>query len=132
MKSAKYASFFAGTLFLATGVLAGPVNKRPLHLYESLVVEGKQLPPGDYKVEWSEPGPDVKVSILQGKDTVATVSARVVALTNSTTQDSYATRAAQDGSKTLTQLFFGGKKYELDISGSSAGAGSQTAASQQN
>lgn len=131
MKSAKYASFFAGTLFFASGVLAGPVNKKPLHLYESVVVEGKQLPPGDYKVEWSEPGPEVQVSIVQGKETVATVSAREVPL-NSTVPDSYGTRAAQDGSKTLTQLFFGGKKYELEIGGGSAGAASQAAASQQN
>lgn len=109
-------------------VLAGPANKKSLHIYDTVVVEGKTLAPGDYKIEWSDSGSDVQLSILQGKETVATATARVVPVSNAAEHDSYSVASAPDGSKTLTQLFFSGKKYELDIQSASTAPSSQTAA----
>lgn len=115
-----------GSLLLCSSVLAGPANKKSLHLYDTVVVEGKSLAPGDYRIEWSDSGSDVQLSILQGKETVAIATARVVPVSNAPANDSYSVASAPDGSKTLTQLLFSGKKYELDIQSASAASSAQT------
>lgn len=129
MKFAKFsAMLLGGALLTSASVFAGPTNKKSLHLPESMVIEGKRLAPGDYKVEWNEAGrPDVQVNILQGKNTVASFVARVVSLNHAIARDGYSATASQDGSKTLRQLFFGGKKYELQVQSVSAGSSAQTA-----
>lgn len=124
---------FTGSLLLSTAIFAGPTNKKSLHVYDNVIVEGKQLAPGDYKFEWSESGSDVQVSILRGKDTVAVVSARVVPVSNPATGDSYSVQSLPDGSKALTELSFSGKAYDLEIQAAAAAAASQAnPASRQN
>jgi hypothetical protein len=48
------------------------------------------------------------------------VPARVHPITTAFTGSGYSTSADQAGNKTLTEIFFGGKKYELTIGGASA------------
>jgi hypothetical protein len=109
------AAFLGGSLLFCAGVFAGPTNKKTIHLYESITIAGKQLPPGDYKIEWTESGSSVQLNILNGKDVVATLPAKVVTVSNSYAKDGYETQAARDGSKTLKQVFFAGKNYDLQI-----------------
>lgn len=128
MKVARISSsLLVGSLLLGACAFAGPANKKSLHVYDSVVVEGKQLAPGDYKVAWTESGSDVQVTILRGKDTVAVVPARVVPVADAPVRDSYSVQSLPDGSKTLTQLLFSGKKYELDIQSAAAAGASQAA-----
>jgi hypothetical protein len=116
MKASRLSAvLFVGTLLLSASAFAGDTNKKSLHLYETVSVEGKQLPPGDYKVQWSGSGPSVQLNILKGKDTVATVSAQVVNESASNTQDGYTLRPAQNGSQELEGIFFSGKNYTLEI-----------------
>jgi hypothetical protein len=120
------ASLVGSALFFAGSVFAGPApNKKTIHIPETVVVEGKKLAPGDYKVEWTEPGPNVQVTISQGKSAVVTVPAHLVSLNASNAQTSYSTSTGQDGSKTLTQLAFGGSKYQFDLAPSAAAVGAQ-------
>jgi hypothetical protein len=109
------AAFLGGSLLVSASVFAATANKKSIHLYETITISGKQLPAGDYKVEWTDSGSSVQLSILKGKDVVATLPARVVSLNDSNKQDGYETTAAQDGSKTLKQIFFSGKNYDLEI-----------------
>jgi len=128
MKVMRFSAVLLGSAALfSSSLLAGPANKKSFHLPETVVVEGKQLAPGDYKIEWSGAGQDVQVSILRGKDTVASFPAHVVSVNNAILRDGYSTASSQDGSKALTQLFFSGKKYELQVQSASAGATAQTA-----
>ena len=116
-----------GCLLLSVSAVAGNTIKKSLHLYDSVSIEGTQLTPGDYKVEWSGPGPDVKVNILKGKETVATVPAHIESETVSNSQDGYALKPGNDGGRSLTELFFAGEKYELKIGqGSGADQGSNS------
>jgi hypothetical protein len=130
MKVTKLFTLLAGSsLLFSASVFAGNGNKKTLHIDTSVTVEGKSLAPGEYKFEWSGTGPDVKVNILKGKETVASVSARVVSLPVSNKQDGYSAAAAKDGSRTLTTLFFSGDKYDLqigDAASASAAPGSTT------
>jgi len=114
------ALLLGSSLLLSASVFAANSNKKSLHLYETVTVEGKQLAPGDYKFEWSGTGPDVQVSILKGKDTVATVSAHIVPVTTPFKQDGYTASAGKDGSASVTQIFFSGERFNFELGDVSA------------
>jgi hypothetical protein len=128
MKVTKLFTLLAGSsLLLSASVFAGNSNKKSLHLYESVTVEGKQLPPGDYRIEWTGTGSDVTVNILKGKETVASVPARIVPVNVAFQQDGYTATAQKDGTQSVTQLFFTGQKFDLEI-GQAASANTATGA----
>ena len=113
-------TFLAGALLLATGSFAGEANKATLRLQEKVTVEGKQLTPGTYRLEWDGTGPDVRVNILRGRETVATVPAHLVEQQTRNAQDAYGTSAEADGSKSLTSIFIAGKNFALQLQGTEA------------
>ena len=119
--SKKFAGVLAFSLLLAAGAVAGETNKGKLHVAENVTVGGKQLAAGDYQLEWSGTGPSVELSISSGKETVAKVPAQLLPLKVTTVHNAYATDSAA-GSKTLTDIFLSGKKYELSIGEVSAAA----------
>jgi hypothetical protein len=130
MKVTKLFTLLAGTsLLFSASAFAGNGGKKSLHFDTSVTVEGKPLPAGDYKFEWSGTGPDVKVNILKGKETVASVSAHVVSVPAPNKQDGYSATAAKDGSRSLTTLFFSGEKFDLEIGQASAANAASSAAS---
>ena len=109
-------------LLLSASALAA--NKGSLQVGDALTVAGKQLPAGDYTVQWTGSGPAVEVSILKGKTVVATVPARLTNLDQASSYNSAVVTKSSDGARTLSQIRFSGKKYALEIGGeSSAGMG---------
>ncbi len=122
MKGSRNLAGLAGAslLSLASAFAAG-ASKGTLHLYESVDVQGKQLPPGEYKVEWNGEGPQVELNITSGKKTVASVPAQVVTVSEKNRTDGYAAKKSEDGRNALTDIFFQGKTYEIRL-GDQAGA----------
>jgi hypothetical protein len=108
-------TFVGASLLLAASAFAAGTGKGNLHLYDSVDVQGTQLPPGEYRVEWNGEGPKVEVNITSGKKTVASVSAQVVTISEKTPADGYAAKKSDDGKNALTEIFFGGKTYELRL-----------------
>jgi hypothetical protein len=117
-------SLLASSFLLATAAFAGPANRGTVNTDETVTVGGKQLPAGQYQVEWAGSGSDVELSILNGKTTVAKVPAQILPLNKAESQSGYATSADQSGNKTLTEIFFSGKKYVLSIGEASVAASS--------
>ena len=116
MKGSRNLVFLAGaSLLLAASAFAAGTGKGTLHLFESVEVQGKQLPPGDYKVEWNGEGPRVELSITNGKQTVASVPAQVVTVSEKNRSDGYASKKADDGKNALTEIFFHGKDFEFRV-----------------
>lgn len=115
MKSRNAVSLVGAAMLLATSAMAAGTSKGTLRLFDSVDVQGKQLPPGDYKVEWNGDGPNVEVSITNGKKTVASVPAQVVTITPKSQNDGYAAKKSDDGKNALTEIFFSGKSYELRL-----------------
>lgn len=116
MKVLRFAAIlFAGSLLLSTAALAVKTNKKTIHLYENAKVKGTLLHPGDYKVEWSGAGPNVSLNIIQDGATLATVPARVVAENTAHDHDGYVLQNAKNGGKSIEEIFFSGKKYDLKI-----------------
>jgi len=110
-------------LLLATSMFAGTIStKGSLQVLDTVSLSGTQLAPGQYSVKWDGKGPNVEISIMQGHKVVATTSARIIDLSESASSDSLLTTKAADGSKSVSEIRFGGKKYALEIGQESANA----------
>jgi hypothetical protein len=88
-------------------------NKGNLQISDTVTLAGKQLAPGNYTVRWEGSGPSVQASIIQGKYVVATVPARLVDLDRTPGHDAAVTRRGENGSKSLDEIRFYGKKQAL-------------------
>ena len=116
MRKTKFtAGLLTLSLLFAASAIAGNTNKGTLQVFETVAVGGKQLPAGKYRVEWAGSGPSVELSISDGRETVAKVPAQILPLKKAEPQSGYSTSADQSGNKALTEIFFGGKKYQLSI-----------------
>jgi hypothetical protein len=113
-------------LLLASTVLAAALNKGTLNVSEKVNVEGKTIDPGTYKVEWNGTGPTVQVTILHGKQTVATFPAQLTEQANKNAVDAYGSATEADGSKQLTAIYIGGKHTVLQLEPSAASQQSST------
>ena len=106
---------FGAALLACSSALAGNTNKGTLDLTDKVSVDGKPLNPGTYKVEWDGTGPTVQVTLLQGKQSVATFPAHLTENANSNVANAYGSATAPDGSKTLKTIYIGGKRDVLEI-----------------
>ena len=71
--------FTAAMMFLIPALaFAGQKNSANVELVQPVKVAGTQLAPGDYKLIWEGNGPEITVSFLSGKKTVATAPAKLV------------------------------------------------------
>ena len=108
------------SLLLASAAFAG--EKASVNLYETVKVNGKTIPAGNYRVSWEGTGSNVQVSIAKGKETIATVPAQLEATNTAPDSSGYSTRKEGDGSKSITTVFFAGKKYTLNLDQQAASA----------
>jgi len=107
-------SFFLGlALLLATSAFAA--NKGSLSVQEPVTINGTQLKPGDYKVQWDGTGPNVELSITQGKKVVAKVPAHMVNLETASSNDAAVVKNNGDGTKSLSEVRLSGKKFSLAV-----------------
>jgi hypothetical protein len=100
-------------LLLASSAFAG--TKASLQLNNPVTVNGTTLKAGDYKLLWEGTGPNVELSILQGKNVVAKTAAHVVELQTPAANDAAVTRKNDSGPNTLAAVRFQGKKMSLEL-----------------
>lgn len=113
-------AFFGSALLLSSAAVAGDANKASLQIYEKVNVEGKALNPGKYTVTWDGAGPNVQVTVSQGKQTVATFAAHLTEQATRNTEDAYGSAAETDGSRSLTAIYPNGKRLSLELENKSA------------
>ncbi len=106
-------------LLLASSAFAA--SKANMTLNHPTTVNGTQLKAGDYKLEWEGSGPDVQLSIVQGKNVVAKVPAKVVELNSKAANDAAVLKDNGNGTTSLTEARFAGKNFSLKIGGSDDG-----------
>jgi hypothetical protein len=113
------------TLVLGLAVLlassAFAATKASFQLDNPVTVNGTTLKAGSYKLEWEGAGPNVELSILQGKKVVLKTPAHVVELQSPAVNDAAVTVQNNSGPSSLTALRFEGKKTSLDLTEASAG-----------
>ncbi len=126
MKFSKtYTGLLLGTILLL-GTAASPSNKTTLNLEDAVSIHGTRLPKGQYNVTWEGTGPDIELSFIQSHKTVATIPARLVDLDRPGKHAGYGTRITEDGTKSLTAIYFIGRKYDIEIGQEPAAMGAIT------
>jgi hypothetical protein len=114
MKRLGFACVITGmAMLLATTALAA--EKGSMKLFDPTLVNGVQLSPGDYALQWDGTGNNVQLQIFQGKKVVATTAAALVPLKAPASQNMTSTRSAGNNAKALTEVEFRGKSYGLAI-----------------
>jgi len=103
-------------LLLASSAFA--TTKGKLNLQAPTTVNGTKLKAGDYRLEWDGTGPNVEVSIVQGKTVVAKVPAKIVELKTPALRDTAVVKTNDDGGRTLAGAQFENKKFALDLTDS--------------
>ena len=108
-------------LLLATSAFAAnKVTKGSFEVFEPITVSGHQLAPGQYKLTWDGTGSSVELMILSHGKLVASVPAQLVELNQAGHDNATESRTNDDGSQSLTQIDFAGKKYALAFGDQSA------------
>jgi hypothetical protein len=106
-------------LLLASSAFA--VTKASLNLQSPTTISGTKLKAGDYKLEWDGSGPNVEVSIMQGRNVLAKVQAKVVDLNSPSENNAAVVIKNNDGTSTLSGARFAGKKFALELGDSGDG-----------
>ena len=106
-------------LLLASSAFAA--TKAELVLQGPTTVNGTKLKAGEYKLQWDGTGPNVEVSIMQGKNVIAKVPAKLLDLTKPSQNNAALVKTNDDGTSTLAGARFEGKKCALDLSDSGDG-----------
>jgi hypothetical protein len=100
-------------LLLASSAFAA--TKASLTLQSPATINGTTLKPGDYKLQWDGSGPNVEVSIIQGKSVLAKVQAKVVDLNVPAQNNAAVVKRNDNGTSTLAGARFEGKKFALEL-----------------
>lgn len=124
MKAWKISSLLVLALLLATTAFAS--DRGSLTLSDTTSVNGTQLQAGNYNLSWTGNGSNVELSIMKGKKVVATTPARMVEMNSPARDSSNVINTNTDGSRSLSEIRFGGKKYALAIGAESAKAEGNT------
>lgn len=112
----------SAVVLLAVGAWAA--NKGSLDLQHPTNVAGKTLSTGHYTVQWEGTGDQVELKVYKGKNVVASFPARVIQLSSPPENNSAVVNRDSDGTTSLSQIRFGGKKLALQINGEGGGSGS--------
>jgi hypothetical protein len=110
-------TLLAVALALPVFALAAEKNSSSVQIPTKVELNGIQLNPGYYKVEWNGSGPNVQLSIVQGHKTIAQVPARIV--DKSYEQQAIVTHQNSKGDSVLDQIQL--KNKQLDLSAASRG-----------
>ena len=111
----KGAALGMALLLMSVSAFAGSANKGSLQLLNPVTVNGKALPAGEYSLQWDGSGNNVQLSVLKGKNVVATTPAQLVNLDRSPSNGAAIIKSNADGTRSLAEIRFGGKKYALSI-----------------
>lgn len=111
---------FAALVLLGT---AWAANNGSLDLLHPTDVAGTKLASGNYTVQWEGKGDQVELKIYQGKKQVASTTAHVVQLDTPSQYSSAIVNTGANGSLTLSQIRFAGKKMAIEINGEGGSGG---------
>jgi len=106
-------------LMLTTSAFAA--TKASLTLQSPTTINGAKLKAGEYNLEWDGSGPNVEVSIKQGRKVFAKVPAKIVELGSPANNSAAVVTLGDGGARTLAGARFEGKKFALELGEASDG-----------
>jgi len=120
MKFATFSKIWVVGLALLLASSAFAATKANLILTGPTKVNGTTLQAGKYVMEWDGSGPNVEVSVIQGKTIVAKLQAKLVDLKAAPDQGACVTKNDADGTPVLAGVQFAGRKFSLELSGANS------------
>jgi hypothetical protein len=112
----------SAVLLFASFTLADEANKTTVRFNQKITVDGKTLDSGKYTAQWTGEGPNVQVTLLRGKDAVATFAAQIKQEATPNPTDAIGTTDGPDGSKQLTSIYPNGKRVSIQVGSSDTAA----------
>jgi hypothetical protein len=88
-------------------------QKKNVNLADQVVLAGKTLAPGQYKVEWQGNGPNVKVNFVKSGKTVVTAPAKVAQLNSKAPYDAVVENTRKNGTKTIREIEWNNQRQAL-------------------
>ena len=88
-------------------------QKKDVNLADQVVLAGKTLAPGQYKVEWQGNGPNVKANFVRSGKTVLTAPAKVAQLKTKAPYDAVVERTRKNGAKTISEIEWNNQRQAL-------------------
>src|ERR1700690_2885297 len=115
MKRIRYAALLSMLALLSSvsALARDNKNQHSVQIPDSVQVGGKQLEPGNYKVEWQGTGPEIQVNFVRNGKTVATVPGTLRTNDSKVTQDDIVTDITGANTQTITEIDFGRNKESL-------------------
>ncbi|HEX6504508.1 MAG TPA: hypothetical protein VF011_14810 [Terriglobales bacterium] len=107
-------------LLLATSAFAGDAHKGSVQFFNDVQLNGKQLPAGEYQVKWEGTGDNVEMSLLRSGKVLVSAPAQVIELNQKSSSDAALINNNPDGSRSIGEIRFAGKKYALAVGRESA------------
>jgi hypothetical protein len=99
-------------LLLTVSALAAENTGRFI-LPSAAQLNGKDLKAGEYKVRWDGQGPDVQVTVTQGKETVTTATAKLVDRGQKAARNAVVLDSSSGGPSSIVELQLSGKRSAL-------------------
>lgn len=100
-------------IFLAACLSATAANSRTMSFRTAVKLNGTDMTPGYYVVDWVSHSPEATVTFKRNGEVVATAAGKWVERDSKAPADAVVYSNNADGSHTLTELRFGGMKQVL-------------------
>lgn len=84
-----------------------------INLNNANQLNGATISPGSYKLNYTTNGNTAQVNVIQGKKTVASATGEVVQLQAAPANDSVVSKMNSDGTRTMYEIQFAGKKQAI-------------------
>lgn len=121
MQRSKVVKVMIGVAVLMVALSAvAAENSGKMVLPSAAQFNGKSLPAGEYKVRWEGQGPDVQVTLSQGKHTIATAPAKLVSRSEKAPRNAVVLNN-EGGKGSIVELRLAGKQSALVFEGASSG-----------
>lgn len=100
-------------ILMTASLWAAAANSRTLSFKTPVTLNGAEMKPGFYEVQWVSHSPDATVTFRRNGEVIATAAGKWVERDSKPPADSVVYTNNQDGTHTLKELRFGGMKQVL-------------------
>jgi hypothetical protein len=104
--------FVISAFMFSVSVFAKDTNSGSFDLTNTARIGSTQLAPGHYKAEWTGPANDLRISILKGKETVATVEGHIKELAS---RAPYSAVVLNEHTNRVDEIDFGNRTEALQL-----------------